>query len=623
MKKLKHIITQQIDFAETVYWLLFFCSIFIKCIYFQFTTRLNSEPYISTVNMFMLLSTIGVLLIITAFISIIFNKGRLIAVLFFNFILTTLLVADTNFFRYYYNLITIPVFSQFDIKLISSVDQSIMSLFKIKDILYILDLPFMLASVFMMHKKIGKIDFSKRLLRSAAPLLVGFAIILTIFPKANINAFAYSNNYSAKSLGVFYSHFYSTKLYLSELLLEDENLTSEEKESINKFLGSKSSVSSKNYKGICKDKNLIIVQIEAMQHFVINRKINGKEITPNLNKLIKESLYFDNIYYQVAGGNTSDAEFLCNTSLYPVKEGSVYFRFPENTYDSLPKILKNKGYRSYVLHAFEDQFWNRKQMYKALGFDRFVSGSDYIQDDFAGWKGEALSDSSFFRQSLDKIDTSKPFYSFFITLSSHHPFNYFEDYEFDVGEYEKTYIGNYLKAANYADKCIGEFIEGLKSRGLYDNSLLVLYGDHSAVPKVQSDELMDFLGIDYSDINWIKLQKVPLIMHYPGQVFGKVISTTGGQIDILPTIANMMDFQAPCAIGKDLLNTDTGYAVLRNGSIIKNDYIYINDTREIYDYSTGETLDLESYQQELGSYLNELNISDIIITKDAFKNKLK
>ncbi|NLD48031.1 MAG: LTA synthase family protein, partial [Clostridiaceae bacterium] len=540
--------------------------------------------------------------------------------LFFNFLVTTLLVADTNFFRYYYNLITIPVFFQFDIKLISSVDQSIMSLFKIKDVLYIIDLPFMLASVFMLNKNIEKIKFSKRLIRSVSLSLVGFAIVLAIFPKSNINAFAYSNNYSAKSLGVFYSHFYNTKLYLSELLLEDEDLTNEEKDSINTFLNRKTTASSLNYKGICKGKNLIIVQIEAMQHFVINREINGKEITPNLNKLVKESLYFDNLYYQVAGGNTSDAEFLCNTSLYPAKEGSVYFRFSENTYDSLPKILKSGGYNTYVLHAFEDQFWNRKQMYETLGFDRFVSGSDYIQDDFAGWKGEALSDSSFFRQSLDKIDTSKLFYSFFITLSSHHPFNFFEDYQFDVGEYEETYIGNYLKAANYADKCIGEFIEDLKSRGLYDNSLLVLYGDHSAVPKIQAEELLDFLDVDYSDINWAKLQKVPLIMHYPGQVFGKVISTTGGQIDILPTIANMMDLQAPCAMGKDLLNTDTGYAVLRNGSIIKNDYVYINDTREIYDFSTGKTLDLDYYQNEICSYLNELEISDIIITKDALKS---
>jgi len=125
-----------------------------------------------------------------------------------------------------------------------------------------------------------------------------------------------------------------------------------------------------------------------------------------------------------------------------------------------------------------------------------------------GWS--ALSDSSFFRQSFDKIDTTKPFYSFYITLSSHHPFTYFEDYDFDVGEFEGTYIGNYLKAANYLDKCIGEFIAELKKRGLYDNSLLVFYGDHAAVKKIEADGLMKLLDMEYSEPEWMKLQKVPL-----------------------------------------------------------------------------------------------------------------
>ncbi|MFZ5989923.1 MAG: LTA synthase family protein [Bacillota bacterium] len=620
MMKLKSIINERIDFAETLYWMFFMLSIMFKCLYFQFTTRLNTEPYLSTVNISMLLSSFAVLLIITSSIAFIFNKYRIIALFVFNFLLTVLLLADTNFFRYYYNLITIPVFFQFDIEVLSSVNQSIMSLFKVKDIIYIVDLPLMLAGIFLLHKNIPKIGLHRRVLRSLILLVIGIVTILPIFPKANINSFAYSNNYSAKSLGVFYSHYYNTKLFIEENLLEDDILTDSEKEFISSFLEKKNSNKLlKKYNGIAKDKNLIIVQMEAIQQFVINRSINGKEITPNLNRIIKESIYFNNIHYQVAGGNTSDAEFLCNTSLYPAKEGSVYFRFPENTYYSLPSILKDKGYDTYSLHAFDQDFWNRSQMYKALKFDTFFSKKDFVMDDFAGWQGEALSDASFFRQSLDKIDTSKPFYSFFITLSNHHPFTYFEDFDFNVGEFEGTYIGNYLKAANYADKCIGQFVEDLKKRGLYDNSLIVLYGDHSAVPKIQADELMQFLGTQYSDLQWIKLQKVPLIIHYPGQKTSEIVNTTGGQIDLLPTIANLMDFDVPYALGKDLLNTDKGYAILRNGSVITKDYVYFNDTREVYDLSSGELLDISSLEEEITSYLDELNISDIILSKDAFK----
>ncbi|HPD00466.1 MAG TPA: LTA synthase family protein, partial [Acetivibrio sp.] len=589
-----------------------------KCLYFQFTTKLNTDPFLSSTNITMILSSFAVLLIITSLIAFIFNKYRFIALFAFNLLLTVLLMADTNFFRYYYNLLTVPVFFQMDIKLLSSVDQSIMSLFLIKDIVYLLDLPFMLMGLVLLHKNAEKLYFKKRIIRSVSLLVVGMVTFLSVFRCTDINTLAYNSNYSAKSLGVFYSHYYNTKLFIEESLLEDDILTDEDKTAIIEFYKNKSSKFTDNrLNGIAKGKNLIVVQMEAMQQFVINRKIGGKEITPNLNKLIKECLYFDNIYYQVSGGNTSDAEFLSNTSMYPVKEGSVYHRFAENTYYSLASIMKEQGYDTYSLHGFDRYFWNRDEMYKSLQFDTFYSEENFVLDDFAGWDGQALSDSSFFRQSLEKIDTAKPFYSFFVTLSSHHPFNYFEDFAFDVGEFEGTFIGNYLKAANYLDKCIGEFIDNLKQRGLYDNSLLVLYGDHSAVPKVESDGLMQLLGIEYNNTDWTKLQKVPVIIHYPQQEESEVISTIGGQIDILPTIANLMDFDVPYAFGKDLINTDENYAILRNGSVVTKDYIYLSDLKEVYDYTSGKPMDIDLYTEEIKTFIDELNISDTIIYKNA------
>ena len=512
--------------------------------------------------------------------------------------------------------------------MISSVDQSIASLFQFKDVIYIVDLPFMLFALMKLHKNgIASTHFPKRVAKSLGIMALAIVTVISISSASNITSFAYNNNYSAKSLGVFYSHFYNTKLFIEKSILQNANLIEEEKSLVEDYFKNRnkhkenSATSEIKYKGITEGKNLIVVQMEALQQFVIGKTINGKEITPNLNKLIKDSLYFDNIYYQVSGGNTSDAEFLSNTSLYPLSEGSVYHRYAENTYHSMPSILKDKGYNTYSLHAFNKTFWNREEMYKALKFDTFYSSEDYIMDDFAGWSGNALSDKSFFRQSLNMIDTSKPFYSLFVTLSCHHPFTYFQDFDFDVGEFEGAYIGNYIKGANYADSCIGEFVEDLKSKGLYDSSLLVFYGDHSAVPKIENAGLMQFLGIEYNDFDWAKLQRVPLIIHYPGQQEGEVISTTGAQIDIMPTIANFMGLDVPHSLGKDLVNTKESYAVLRNGSIITDKYIYFNDTRELYDYKTGELLDVDLYNSQLQDLINQLNISDIIISNDLFADK--
>ena len=146
-----------------------------------------------------------------------------------------------------------------------------------------------------------------------------------------------------------------------------------------------------------------------------------------------------------------------------MRDGAVYFKFPTNIYESLPKMLKQKGYTSYVFHANNPSFWNRTEMYKAIGFDKFINSKNFVLDDQLGW---GLSDKSFFRQSLEMIDASKPFYGFFITLSSHHPYNYFDDYDgFDVGDYEDTMTGNYVKAANYVDQAIGQLFDDLKQEG--------------------------------------------------------------------------------------------------------------------------------------------------------------
>jgi len=435
----------------------------------------------------------------------------------------------------------------------------------------------------------------------------------------------YDNNYIVKNFGIGYFHYYDVKKYVKENYLRDKKLKNEEKSELVSFFDEKNGEAGKlpnKFCDIAKGKNLIVIQMEALQHYVINREINGKEITPNLNKLAKESLYFDNIYVQVAGGNTSDAEFMTNTSLYPAKEGAAYFRFATNEYNTIAKELKNEGYNSYALHAYGPAFWNRTEMYKAIGFDTFISSNDYVMDEYIGWGGWALSDDSFYRQSMDIIDVSSPFYSFFITLSGHHPYSYFEDKQtFDVGKYDRTYLGNYIKAQNYADAAIGRFMEKLKAMGLYENSLIVIYGDHTGLPKTQAGELLDLLQLSDSKVDWIRLQKIPLLIHCPG-VEGETITTTGGQVDIFPMIANMMGIDNYYAMGKDLLNSQKGYAVLRNGSVLTDSYYYCSEDDTVYDIKNGEVLDKKDYEDEIKEYQKDLRISDIILEKDALR-KLK
>ena len=168
-----------------------------KCFYFQFTSQLNTWPFFSSVNSFMLISTLGSLLIIIASITAAFNKKRLLAVFICDILLTTILITDTNFCRYYYSPMNIPVLIHADLGTLNSIDQSVLSLFKIKDIIYLLDLPFMLIGLFLAkrNKLVDNFVFKKRIIAASIILLAGLSLITSAYYKANMGLTAYNTNY--------------------------------------------------------------------------------------------------------------------------------------------------------------------------------------------------------------------------------------------------------------------------------------------------------------------------------------------------------------------------------------------------------------------------------------------
>ncbi len=489
--------------------------------------------------------------------------------------------------------------------------------------LFLADIPIMIAWIVLSNRRpLFSIPFKKRLVTGAVILLSTLAFFLTASHSWVIdrNSFVYDRNYVIKYLGIYYFHYYDTSNFIKDNISRSKPLTVEEKDTVNKYFKQKQqeSKAEKKYTGIAKGKNLIIIQMEAIQQFFINSTINGKQITPNMNKLASESAYFPNFFSQIGGGNTSDAELLTNTSTYPAKDGAVYFRFPLNTFNSLPKLLKKEGYSVYSSHAYQASFWNRTTMHRTLGFDKFFSEKDFTLDEKLGW---GLGDSSFLRQSLDKVRAHTPFYGFFITLTSHYPYEATAKSDFNAGEYEGKMLGKYMKAANYADKSIGDLVAYMKKLGLYDNTVLVIYGDHFGMPRHQGEDIQKYLNFSGTDFDWMKMNKVPYIIHYPGLLNGKVISTTGGQLDTLPTVANILGIDVPYAFGKDLVNAKegSGYAVLRNGSVATDKFYYVSSISKAFDAQNGSPVDIEKYKKELQTHHHELKVSDIIMNKDGFK----
>ena len=235
------------------------------------------------------------------------------------------------------------------------------------------------------------------------------------------------------------------------------------------------------YTDIFKGKNVIVIHAESFQQFTMNLSFNNKELTPNMNKLASEGIYFSNFYAQESVGTSSDSEFTFNTSLTPASSGTVAINYYDREYVTIPKLLKTQGYYTFSMHGNNGTFWNRNLLHESFGYDYFYNYTkDYNIDETIGL---GLSDKSFFKQSVAKIkDVSKEhnnFYGTLIMLTNHTPFSYigpFSDYSVDILEettdsktnevttntkhyLEGTTMGNYLKSVHYADEAIGQFIE--------------------------------------------------------------------------------------------------------------------------------------------------------------------
>lgn len=335
--------------------------------------------------------------------------------------------------------------------------------------------------------------------------------------------------------------------------------------------GKKENLPDNNFKGMYKGKNLLVLQVESLENFVIGQSVNGQEITPTLNKLLKNSIYFDNYYTQVNEGTSSDADLMTNTSVFPVRKGSTFFRFPYTEYNSLPKIMEKYGYSTKAIHPDDGAYWNWKEALTNIGFQQCIDAKSFKMDEiiFMG-----LSDGSYFRQIKDTIINQKqPFYNFMITLTSHSPFEMPKEHQnlkLD-DSLNDTRLGGYFQSINYTDRCIGSFLDELDKAGILDNTVVVIYGDHDSVHKYFDDQIKD---IQPSQSWWLENdKKIPLIIYEKGQI-PQVIHTTGGQIDLMPTLLYSFGIDKneyeSTVFGRNLLNTQQDYVLLANGEFRGN-----------------------------------------------------
>lgn len=559
------------------------------------------------------------------------NRARFIFSNVLNLIFSTIMFADEVYYNYSSSLISVAQIS--NLQYSEQISATIGDLVNIKQIFYFVDL---IIVLFLVLKKFIKVEKIKR--KTWKPAIL-YTVIMTVIFGSTIQNYvseAKECRYNKKmqlEKGTLYTFHYldvqsnmnlkKTAKYKTKSDVVDayNNLRQNYNETYNEDLH--------NLKEMAEGKNVILLQLESMQNFVVGKSINGKEITPNINKFLSENIKIDNMIIQ-SYSTTADSEHSAMTSLYPLENGMAFAQYSGNKYNDIFEIYKKKDYHTVYMHGNEGTFWNRQNVYNVLQVDDldFIDSFEPDSELINNW----ISDESLYRQAVEKLKSvDGPFFSSIVASSSHTGFdlpgleNKYDKVSIDVGEYKDTYFGNYLEAVNYADYAFGKFIERLKQENLYDDTVIFIFGDHYGM-QMHNEEMLKFikdvdheLNIPETEINYVNVVCGMRIPGVQSQEINKVVS----KLDIKPTLSYVSGIEDDFSLGNNIFG-NKDFACLNNGVIVTNDYYYNGNW---YNIKSGEKIDLDNIEEEQkrqfeyykSSMEQEITISNSVILNNLLK----
>ena len=607
-------------------------------------------------------------LVVTMFIgsfSFLFKpKNRFTYLLSFSIFLTLICIINSVYYTFYTSFASISMISL--TQYISDVGDAVVeNVVQLKDLIYIIG-PILLI---ITHIRLKKKNHYKRIdvkserkrktiksLSTTGALLLLFLVTMT---SLDVSRFVkqWNKEYIVMRFGIYIYQFNDVVTSIQPKISSMFGYDKANKDFNDYFINVSETPTTNEYTDIFKGKNVIVIHAESMMTNVMDMEFNGQKVAPNLSKIASEGMYFSNFHSQVSVGTSSDSELTFNTSLLPTKSGTAFVSYSDRTYITTPKLLKEQGYYTFSMHANNADFWNRRNMYNSIGYDRFYSKVDY-KIEKENIIGLGLSDKEFFSQSVNKLkkidEKHEKWYGLFIMLSNHTPFSSVDKYgEFPVdiketittedGKVEEkiypymegTKVGNYLKSYHYADSALGEFFAKLDQEGLLENTVVIIYGDHDArLPKKdynrmfnydkENDDTLDDEDPNYKEYDSYQYElgrKVPFIIWTKDMKNTKLnmkIDNVMGMYDVMPTIGNMFGFYNKYALGHDIFNIGSNnIVVFPNGNWVTNK-MYYNSQKSAYLPLTEEEITEEEISNNVEYANRVLNVSNNIITFDLF-----
>lgn len=556
----------------------------------------------------------------------IINNRKKSGYIYFNIvyiIITLIIYADYLYYNYSTNFLSFYQIG--NIRYAKEIGDGLSSLINIKNLgLFWYDNIIVIFLSIFFYKKFKSLKYNNLILKI---ILIIFILIINIFTvKSDINEIykekGYNKTLTVKGMSIYYYHYEDAKDYFSSIFVKEKI----DKEKLEKIYNE--NISRKNlqteYSDIAKDCNVIILQLESLNEYVIGKKINGKEITPNLNKFFNENIYCTNMYNQGLG-TTADSEFEMENSMYPLENGYVFQKYYGNKWNDIYSTLKEQGYYTSFMHPNVSTFWNREAVYNSgYEIDKY-----YDINAFEGIEnaGEFYSDEGFFENAVDIMNSyEEKFCTTLVSVTTHIPFELdgvsnLEDKlsikNEELEGYEEGVFKNYILSCNFVDYAFGKFIQDLEETGLIDNSILIVYGDHGSGIMVENDlkKLYKENSLEYTEFEkTLKDVHIPFGMKIPNIESKQIIDRAVSKIDIKPTILDLLGIKQNFSLG-DTIFSDKDYSFIKGLGYITSKYYAING--EYYDRKTLEQIEENKELKELTQIMqDEIYLSDTIIKND-------
>ena len=559
------------------------------------------------------------------------NNRKKFSYIYLNIIyMIVTLIIYANFLYYSYSTNFLSFYQIGNLRYAKEIGNGITCIINVKNFfLFWFDNIILVLLSILIYKKTEKTLYHNTKLKIILILIILLLNIFIIREKINdiYTSKGYNKSLIVQEASIYYYHYEDAKDYFSNMFInekvDEEKLKEIYEENINE------KVAETQYTGIANGKNVIILQLESLNEFVIGKTINGKEITPNLNKFFSENIYCSDMYNQGLG-TTADSEFEMENSMYPLENGYVFQKYYNNTWSDIYTTLRKQGYHTSFMHPNTSTFWNREEVYKTGYHIDEYNDIDKFPDIEAA--GEFYSDEGFFEEAVKIMNSYEGnFCTTMVSVTTHIPFyltgiSNLEDKvtitQEDMAGYEEEVFRNYLISCNFVDYAFGKFIENLEETGLLEESILVVYGDHGAglTSTKEIKQLYEENGIEYTEFeNYIKDVHIPFGLKIPGVDENLTLEKAVSKIDIKPTILDLLGVEDDFSIGHTIFS-DKDYSFIKGLGYVTSRYYCINDR-----YYDRETLEEIEEDEELGRLSqkmeNEIYLSDTIIKNNLMIEK--